>query len=222
MCNFRFFRLAGSALAVLVTLASPVSAQGRWSATLHGGIGLPTGDFADATGEEAGLATLGFALGSDLAMRIDAVPGLEWVSTVQGVTFGVDEDFIGDFGPGVDINLGRYWGALAMTGLQFGFGESTPRFHVVGQMLAGMIKAPGATFAGMGQTAELVASWKPAKGFSLGAGAEIGERLFMDVRYEALINTEIELEFRDGGTSETFEGEQPTSWIRVSVGVRVW
>lgn len=222
MCTSRLCRLAVPALAVTVAFAAPLSAQGRWSASLNGGLAFPVGDFADDAGEEAGLATLGLVLGSDLAMRIEAVPGLAWLSTIQGVTFGVDEDFIGDFGTGVDINLGRYWGALAMTGLRYEVGGGYPRFHVAGQMVAGMMKAPGAEFSGMGQTAELVANWMPAKGYSLGAGAMLGDRVQVDVRYVGLINTELELEFRDGGTSETFEGEQPMAWVSVAVGLRVW
>lgn len=222
MCISCLFRLAGPALAVTLAFTAPLAAQGRWSASLDGGLALPVGDFADDAGEEAGLATLGFALGSDLAMRIDAVPGLAWLSTIRGVTFGVDEDFIGDFGTGVDINLGRYWGALAMTGLRYQLGGGYPRVHFAGQMVAGVMKAPGAEFSGMGQTAEVVANWMPAKGYSLGVGAFLGDRFQVDVRYEALINTELELEFRDGGTTETFEGEQPMAWVRITAGIRVW
>ena len=223
MCISRFSLPARAAAAALLLVATPLglSAQARWSVSVHGGMAFPTGDFADDEGAEAGLATLGFSLGSDLAMRIDAVPGLSWVSTVQGVTFGVDEDFIGDLATGVEVDVGRYWGILAKTGLRYGIGEASPRFHFAGQVVAGTVKAPNATFSGMGQTAELVSSWMPAKGYSLGVGSEIGDRLTIDLRYEGLINTEIEAEFRDGGTTETFQGEQPMAWVRVAVGIRV-
>ncbi|MEJ2542415.1 MAG: hypothetical protein P8188_21075, partial [Gemmatimonadota bacterium] len=185
MCIFRMRHPAFPTLAMMLALVAPLSAQGRWSATVHGGVGFPVGDFADDAGEEAGLATVGFALGSDLAMRIDAVTGLEWLSTIQGITFGVDEDIFGDLAPGASVDLGRYWGALAMTGLRWGADAGGARIHFTGQFAAGAVKAPGAEFSAMGETAELVSSWNPAKGYSVGAGADIGDRLVLDVRYEA-------------------------------------
>jgi hypothetical protein len=219
---FSGLRPALAALAVMSALVVPLSAQGRWSATIHGGAGFPVGDFSDDAGEEAGLATLGVALGSDLTMRIEAVPGLAWVSTIQGASFGVDEDIFGDLAPGASIDLGRYWSVLAMTGLRMGVAAGGARLHFTGQFAAGAVKAPSADFGVMGETAELVSSWNPAKGYSVGAGADLGDRLVLDVRYEALLNPEINGEFRYSGTTDTFEGEQAMAWVRLSLGFRVW
>jgi hypothetical protein len=68
---------------------------------------------------------------------------------------------------------------------------------------------------------ELISYWAPARGWSLGLGATVNDRVDLDVRYATLINPEIDGELRYGSLVEEFEGEQPMSWIRLAVGVRL-
>jgi hypothetical protein len=53
-------------------------------------------------------------------------------------------------------------------------------------------------------------------------GLVVGDRVSVDARYETFFNPEIRGELRYQGTVEELEGERPMSWIRVTVGLRVW
>lgn len=220
MCVLRHFRGAIPALAAVLLASLPLHAQGRWSAAVQGGLAFPTGDFADDDSEEAGLATLGLTLGAELALRVGSGAGIEWVSNLQGVSFGVDDALFGDLG-GVDVDVGRYWGVLLMSGLRYRPGEGSTRAQLAAQLVAGGMRAPNATLRFMGESAELVSSWAPAKGYSVGAGVSFGERFSVDARYEALLNTEVSAELRYQGTVEEFEGDQPMSWIRITASYRL-
>ena len=200
----------------------PAHAQGRWSASVFGGAGVPVGDFSDDAGESAGLATAGFVLGSDLAIRIPAVSGLDWLSTIQGVSFGVDEGFLQDIPVAAEVDLGRYWGALLMSGLRYGIGPGPTRVQFAGQVVIGMMRAPNGTVTAVGEEFELESFWEPVKGISGGLGLAVGDRVSVDARYETFFNPEVRGELRYQGTVEELEGEQPMSWIRVTVGLRVW
>ncbi|UCC26933.1 MAG: hypothetical protein JSU98_07455 [Gemmatimonadales bacterium] len=204
-------------------VAFPSRAQERWSASLFGGVAFPLGDFGDeGISEEAGLATIGFTLGSDLAMRIRSAPGLEWLSTVQGVTFGVAEGFLEDLPQEAEVDLGRYWGAQLMTGLRYTIGEAGTRVRISGQMVVGTMRAPNATVSVPGEEVELESFWEPVKGVSGGLGLVLGERMSVTARYETLFNPEISGELRYMGMVEEYEGEQAMSWLRITVGIQVW
>ncbi|HSG49199.1 MAG TPA: hypothetical protein VLA43_15370 [Longimicrobiales bacterium] len=223
MCTSRFGRLAVLALVAALAFPPPLHAQGKWSASLFGGAGLPMGDFGDDAGEAAGLANPGFVLGSELAMSLRSVPGLDWLSTLQGVAFGVDESFLEELLPGAQVDLGRYLGAMALTGLRLRVREAGTRIHLAGQLLVGVMRAPSGTFSGAGERVELESGWEPVKGLSGGVGAAFGERITVEGRYVHLINPEVSAELTSQGVVlEEFQGEQPMSWIQVVLAVRVW
>jgi hypothetical protein len=206
--------------------AGDVAAQERLAIDGHVGVALPTGDFSDRAGENAGLARTGFTVGADVTLPIHVVPGLAWTSRIEGVTFKVDEELISELVatlPGASIDLGHYWGWTLFTGARY----THPVLqgldvHGVAQIGAGVFKAPGATITYMGDTAEMVTYWKPAKGFSLGVGATVKDRFVLEGRYFQLINTEIEGQFRVSGMTEDFTADQPVSWVQVTAGIRVW
>lgn len=225
MCTSRFGRLAVLALVAALVLPPPLQAQGKWSASLFGGGTLPMGDFGDDAGDEAGLANPGFVLGSELAMSIRSVPGLDWLSTLQGVAFGVDESFLEELLPGAQVDMGRYLGAMALTGLRLRVGEAGTRIHLAGQLLVGVMRAPSGTFSDAGERVELEleSGWEPVKGLSGGVGAAFGERITVEGRYVHLISPEVSAELTSQGVVlEEFQGEQPMSWIQVVLAIRVW
>jgi len=222
---------AFAALGLAFTAFSPVgpraiAAQGVATAAVTGGAALPLGDFGDDIGEEAGLAEVGFALGADVAVPIGPVPGLDWASRLEGMTFGVDRGFVAELTAGLpdfEVDMGRYWGAVLFTGLGYGaqVNEGTS-VRGVGQVGAGLFKAPGVTVSAMGETLELVPEWQPAKGVSLGVGLTLNDRFVVDARFVTLINTEIKGEVRSSGPTEEFSGDQNVSWLQLTAGVRVW
>jgi len=203
-----------------------VGAQERLAIDGHVGVALPVGDFSDVAGENAGLARTGFTAGADVTLPIHAVAGLGWSSRIEGATFKVDEELVSELVatlPGAGIDLGHYWGWLLFTG-----GRLTHPVlegldvHGTAQIGGGVFKAPGATITYMGDTAEMVTYWKPAKGFSFGVGATVKDRFILEARYFQLINTEIDGQFRVSGMVEDFTSDQPVAWIQVTGGIRVW
>jgi hypothetical protein len=89
--------------------------------------------------------------------------------------------------------------------------------HGVAQIGAGLFKAPGATITYMGETAELVTYWKPAKGFTAGIGATVKDRFILEARYFQLINTEIEGQVQVTGRGRLHDG--PTRVLGAADGL---
>jgi opacity protein-like surface antigen len=207
----------------LTTLAVvPAVAQERLQGKAFAGVVFPTGDFGDELGEDAGLATPGAVLGVALEVPIRRVPGLSWHSTAEGVTFGVEDDFFDDlFGEELEVDLGRYWTAVAHSGARYSV-PVNPFLEVYGtaQLSVGMFKAPGATVSVFGETAVLTTEWSPARGYALGGGLSFHDRVDLDARYKRLINPEIKGELRYDGEVEDFTADQNVSWLQVTIGIR--
>jgi len=210
-------------LCLSLWVAAPAHAQERVSASVFAGVTFPTGDFGDELGDDAGLATPGVALGLELGVPIRPTPGLIWYSTLEGVTFGVEDDFIADlFGEEIDIDLGRYWAAVAYTGARYSVAANPfMRIHGTAQLGLGLFKAPGASISALGESAELVTEWAPARGYALGAGVTFHDRVDVDARYKRLMNPEINGELRYDGEVEEISGEQEVSWLEVTIGIRL-
>lgn len=211
---------------MFLAAALPLSGQSGWTVSALGGAAVPLGAFGDDTVDDtvddAGLATVGVTLGAELGREIGGVDGLSWVSTLTGLTFGVDDGFVTELGlDPAQIDIGRYWGATVATGLALRLGSGTPAVRLTGQLLVGAVRAPTLTATGGGASVELDPSWEPVKGLALGAIADVGERIFLTARYTTLINPEIGGEFTYLGTTTTLDEDQPMSWLRVALGVRV-
>lgn len=215
---------AGLALASTLLFLGPagVEAQRRWTPSVLAGVALPTGDFADDASPEAGLATTGFALGFGLEVPVGGVSGLSWMTSVEGLTFGVDEALFSDLVAGVEVDVGRYWTAVLFTGARYDAEASASvAVHVLGQVGAGGFKAPGAQISGFGETAELVTFWEAARGWAIGAGLTLNRRVDFELRYGTLINPEVSGELRYLGTVEPVEGDQEVSWLRIGAAIRL-
>lgn len=214
---------AAALLSLLAALAAPSLAQDRFTSSLFGGITVPVGDFGDELGEEAGLATPGVGLGIDIGVPIKPVRGLGWQSAVEGMFFGVEDDFLVEgIGEGADLEIGRYWGALLFTGLRYSVAANPYlRLHGTGQLGVGVFRGPGVEVSAMGESAEYVSYWEPVRGYSVGAGASVNDRVDVEARYAMLVNPELEGELRYGSMVEEIKAEQPVSWVRVTIGLRL-
>ena len=214
------------ALGLSFLIVSGLGAQERVSLGVLGGIALPTGDFGDELSEDAGLATTGFVLGAEVVVPIRPAPGLGWASSLAGMTFGVDDDFaagLADFFPGeATIDMGRYWSAVLFTGLRY-TATVMPDvdLHGTGQVGAGMLKAPDASLVVLGTDYELDSSWEPVKGLAAGLGATFQDRLTLDARYFHFISPEISGELRYLSEVEDLSGEQPVSFVQITLGWRL-
>lgn len=199
-------------------------AQAVAGLTAYGGAALPTGPFAGSDSEDAGLATSGYAFGLDLGIPLARVPGLSVHSTLGAVTFGVEENVFDDtFGTGFDVDVGRYWGGLALSGLRYG-GPAAPglTLHATGQAGLVMFRAPDAVVSVAGQRAEMVSYWEPVLGACLGAGARLGGRVDLDARYFTLGRPSLEGQLRMSGLpNQDIEAEQPVAWLQLTLGLRV-
>lgn len=201
-----------------------VRAQAVTGLTAYGGAALPTGPFAGSDSEDAGLATAGYAFGLDLGIPLAWVPGLSVHSTLGAVTFGVEQDVFDDtFGTGIDVDVGRYWGGLALSGLRFGgVAARGLTLHATGQAGLVMFRAPDAAVSVAGQRAEMVSYWTPVLGACLGAGARLGDRIDVDARYFSLGSPSLEGQIRMSGLpDQDIEAEQPVAWLQLTLGLRV-
>jgi hypothetical protein len=220
-------RMALATLVMASLMVSALLAQDRTSVGLFGGVGIPTGPFGDELSEEAGLARTGFMLGADLVVPIHPVPGLGWASIVEGASFGIDDDFVewltGGVASELSFDIGRYWAAFAFTGLQYSL-PVIPDLDVygLGQIGAGMLKAPGASIVYLGMDYDLETFWEPLKGVSAGLGATVKDRFTLDVRYFHFINPEVRGELRYLSEVEEIEADQPVSWFQVMAGYRLF
>jgi hypothetical protein len=217
---------AAASLALIFALIAfgpaAVEGQRRWTPSILAGVALPTGDFGDDASPEAGLATAGLSLGLGLEVPIGNVPNLSWMTSAEALTFGVDDAFLSDLLPSVEIDFGRYWTAVLFTGARYD-AEASPSVAVyaLAQVGLGGFKAPGADISGFGEAAELVTFWKLARGWTVGGGLTLNRRVDVELRYAALVNPEISGELRYLGTTEPVEGDQPVSWLRVGAAIRL-
>ena len=220
-------RMALATLVMVSGMVSAVVAQDRTSVGLFGGVGIPTGPFGDELSEEAGLARTGFMLGADVVVPIRPVPGLGWASLVEGASFGIDEDFVewltGGMPSELSFDIGRYWAAFAFTGLPYTI-PVIPDLDVygLGQIGAGMLKAPSASIVYLGTDFDLETFWEPLKGVSAGLGATVKDRFTLDVRYFHFINPELSGKLRYMSEVEEITGDRPVSWIQVTARYRLF
>lgn len=214
-------RRALAALGLILLMSSGAAAQNRVKASAFVGLTVPTGEFADQLGEQAGLAEGGWMAGLDLSVPIAGDAGIFWFSSLETLSFGVSDAFMSGFaGDGIDYDLGSYVGPVLSTGLRYDV-PANPFLvvHFGGQIGAGFFKAPDATISGMGETVELVSFFTPVHGFGGSIGATVNNRVRLDAKYFHLRNPEIEGEIRSSGPTEAVDGEQPMAWFRIGIGV---
>lgn len=102
-------------LVAFLAIPSALNAQGvpfmSGGIGFFGGLAMPTGDFSDDEGTDAGAATMGFMVGADAYLPLGTTP-FTWITSASINSVGVDAEDV--FGPEAD--LGRYWLVPVMTG----------------------------------------------------------------------------------------------------------
>lgn len=215
------------ALGLIVTTSAGLLAQERVTLSGFGGIALPVGAFGDQIGDNAGLATTGFLVGGEVVVPIRPISGLGWASRIEGASFKVDDKVIAELTGGLSselsFDLGHYWMAIAFTGVQYTL-PVMPGLDVygVGQVGGGTYRGPDASIVYLGTNYELKSFWEALKGISAGGGATVKDRFLLDVRYFHFINPEMDGELRYMSEVEQLTGEQPVSWVQMTVGIRIF
>ena len=190
-------------------LALPASASAQGVPYMGGGIGffggvaLPSGDFGDDEGDDAGAATTGFMIGADSYLPLGTT-AFGWVTSVSLNTFGVDTD------DADNVDLGRYWLIPVVTGVSFPISMG-PTMTLAPMAQIGLNVAYGPN--GEVNDDDFSTSTSFSLAFSAGANLTFTETLGATVRYVNGGAPEREIEQGE------FEGERdnPMSWLQLGV-----
>jgi hypothetical protein len=206
-------KLIGLTVAMLAIPAS-VSAQGMpfmsGGLSVFGGLAMPMGDFADDEGSDAGLATMGFALGADAHLPLGS-SAFGWVTSVSINSLGFDsEDAFGE-----DADFGRYWLVPITTGVSYpiamGPGMSLSPMAQIGLNIA---------YGPNGEDGDIEYETETSFSLAFSAGADFmfSQNLGATIRYMNGGGPEREIDAGDAG-----EGEFETSmtWLQLGVVYRM-
>lgn len=205
-------------LLTTVVFASPTDLIAQVGGGVAGGISIPTGDYGDDSGNDAGLATIGFTVLARMQIGIPTVPGLAWTASAGVTSHGVDDalaDGLVDLG-GEDVEVGRYLGIPLMTGLKFSVPiNEAASVYGTGEM--GIFLAKGPTIEASGEEAEY--RWASKFGFALGGGIQLSRRFGLGFRYVPLGDVESDIMFDDGSNLDV---EGPVSYLDIVAEVTLW
>lgn len=188
---------------------------------------LPMGDFGDASGPNAGLATMGVGLGIEYAYPIGKTP-LSWVSGAAVAINPVDTrkaaEIVGDQLPAGDVKVegGTWFNAPLLTGLGFE-GRPAPQVAFQVQVQAGftIVNQGDYKFSSSDYSAVLASETAFAPGFMAGGGATFFDRLNLAVRFFRTAEAHMQGEFHDiDGQSAEEKGDIAISFLALTLGVR--
>jgi hypothetical protein len=213
-----------TAVFLVILIASPAAAQLAKGAVAPGvylGLSLPMGDFGDDKGDEAGGATMGFALGGVLDYALS--PGLIWTSSVSIVRNGWNEDLIKDsLAAGVDIDAGVWYNIPILSGLKYE-GAVSPSVCLYGEGLLGLnyFMPPSADLSAGGATAEWKSDSGMTFGFEIGGGVVINDKIVAGLKMFLLGNPDIDGTISQAGQADVdVEGETSISMLLLHAGMR--
>jgi hypothetical protein len=168
-----------------------------------GGVALPSGDFADDEGEDAGGAETGFMVGADAYLPLGNT-AFGWVTSASINSFGVDDD------GNDEVDLGRYWLIPIMTGVSYPIALS-PTMSLAPMAQIGLNIAVGPNGEIADEDFNTSTSFSLA--FSAGANMMFTPTLGATLRYMNGGSPEREIEQGD------LEGERdnPMSWLQLGV-----
>lgn len=173
---------------------------------IYGGVSLPMGDFADDSGDKAGLAKLGFGGGVQVAFPLGS-PELELIGDAAFLYNPFDEDKSG-------IKDAAYTNIPIMAGLRY-VGMVNPDFSIYGMGLVGINIASFSDIEDeFGDVLEIKGGTAVAFGF--GAGVIFSEKFNIGARYLILGEPEFTAEFE--GT-EVGKFKQSISMLLITAGI---
>lgn len=196
---------------LVVFVCIPGMALGQVSGSVSAGLSLPTGDYADDIGNDAGFATTGATVLAQLSTPISTAENLAWIGTAGITSHGVDDE-VADIlvGAGaVNVDVGRYWGVPVLTGLRYDIPISEMA-AIFGTGQLGVVFAKGPTIEASGQTATYNVA--TTLGFAVGGGVQFNPRFGIGMRYLPLGDIEAEVEFDSGASTEV---EAPVSYLDI-------
>ena len=196
-------------LVAFLAIPTAVAAQGvpfmNGGIGFFGGVALPSGDFADDDGEDAGGAETGFMIGADSYLPLGTT-AFGWVTSASINTFGVDD------GGDDDVDLGRYWLVPITTGVSYPITLGpTMSISPMAQIGLNIAYGPNGEIA----DEDFNTSTSFSLAFSAGANMMFTPTLGATLRYMNGGAPEREVEQGE------FEGERdnPMSWLQLGV---VW
>ena len=206
---------------------------------LFGSLALPSGDFGENSGEDAGLAKTGFGIGIEAIIPIGQA-GFSLMMTGSLLFNSMDEKTGDSFlaslssvsGSDVDSELGRWMNIPVLAGLQYQSAISpTLDFFGFGLMGINFVKRPSIAISGSGEVrifnpysgyyyisgnfdAELESASANAFGFGFGGGLIINKKFTLSFRYLTLGEPEMDIKyeaiFTSTGLKVTETGEGET------------
>ncbi len=230
-------------IALLLPLAS--SARPRNAFLLTGAVSLPSGDFGDDRGSEAGLATTGIGVGLDVVMPTSN-PGLSFLLSGFVVSNGVDDDlfdepvFLGQDCNGEcldlymeNVDIGSHLNIPIMAGIRYeSWASRSVDLFLQGQVGVTFYRAPSLEWDLVScDEADDCINEGPEEdeydtatsfGFGLGGGLILNRNVEIGIRYLdfGTIDLEGEETFFTGETEE-FESEQSVAMFLLTVGIRL-
>jgi hypothetical protein len=211
----------------LLFFTGPIAAQ---SVKAFGVLAVPVGDFGDDSGNDAGMAKLGFGLGVDVLFPFDA-PGLSWSLSSILMINPVDGDEMEDQMGGT-IDVGSWMSIPLLTGIKYGGDvSSNVEMYVLGQAGLAFHRAPDIEWSGyiydgyeyVPFTAEQNLDSSTSFAFCFGGGFLLNDRFDISLRYLGLgtpeMDGEVEAWAMDEYVREYIDVEQPVSIVVISAGI---
>jgi len=217
--------------------------KGRFG--VYGTLSIPSGDFGDDQGFDAGLAKTGFGAGIEFNYPL-GTPGLFWTSNVWLLYNGYDvdkddvedarEDEFVDYDLDIedfDLEIGSYLNIPIMSGLKWVLTLSpTAELYGVGQAGINFAKFPGfeenLTISDefgneYDYTRQVKYSLTSSLGFCFGIGLILNDKINIGLRYLGMREPEaegtVEVEFYGESGEDEFDQDQPISIILLTAGI---
>lgn len=194
--------------------------------SLQGFISMPTGDFGDDSGEEAGLAKTGFGVGAEFKLPV-GTQRLSWLFSTHLLVNSVDTDVIEAEMPGGSVDASSWVNIPLMAGIRVE-NVASPQIGMYGVGLVGLNFARSPQLDMSGPIDGYDAQFKQESGsatsfgFEVGGGVLIADKFDVSLRYLNLGKPEFTVEVQgtvDGETVVTEgEFEQSISMFLISAG----
>ena len=204
-------------MVLLITVGTTYAQIEKGEFGIYGSISIPTGDFGDDKGIDAGGAKTGFGIGAEYKFPIGS-PGLEWITSATFLLNGfdvseVEKEFTGDIDACSWINVPVF------TGLIFQI-QTSPTLDIygLGQVGLDFIKAPDVEISYMGVSGEISYDLATSFGFGIGGGLIINKKINIGFRYFGFGEPEIKGTMKIDSFEEDMEMEQPISIIMITIG----
>lgn len=186
----------------VVSFVDGVYSQDRSSISIYGALSLPTGDFSDDEGSDAGFAKLGYGGGIEFAKPVVS-SGLYWVTGVSAITNpldvkGISMEVFDDDDMEDHFDIKNHLNIPIVTGLQYRTTVETFDLFLSGQIGLNINRMGDWTLSDvyyMGYPVdEITYEFETTNSFAfiIGGGLIFGDKFIVGARYYGLGEIEIE------------------------------